>query len=136
MNRKDFLKNCARIAGAGVLSPLLLPSCKGVAYIPHAVEGGKIVVKKTDLAEQPFVLIQPDRLPAPIYLRLLDSGEYSAVLLQCTHRACEVRPSGTTLQCPCHGSVFSMTGEVLESPAERPLRRFEVSSDEQNIYIR
>jgi len=136
MNRKDFLKNCTGLMGAGIVLPLLHQSCKGIAYISHEEQDGKIVVKKSDLAEYPFVLVQPTKLPAPVYVCRLENGGYSAVLLQCTHRACEVRPVGGELHCPCHGSVFSKTGEVLESPAERPLRRFEVSSDEYNLYIR
>ena len=128
------MSTCARFAGAGILLSFL-PSCKGISYIPHAVQNDQIVVKKADAAGQPFVIIQPEGLPAPVYLCLLENGDYSAVLLQCTHRGCELRPTGGELHCPCHGSVFSKTGEVLESPAERPLRQFRVSVDDQNIYI-
>lgn len=136
MDRKHFLKKCAGLAGAGVLFPLLWQSCKGFAYISHTTEADRIRVKKSDFAEHPFVLIQPVNLPAPIYLTKLENDEYSALLLQCTHRACEVRPAVKELQCPCHGSVFSNTGEVLESPAERPLRRFQVIENGENLYIK
>ncbi len=136
MNRMDFLKKSAVLAGVCVLPPVLHQSCKGAAYVPFAMQDEKIKVKKSDLAEHPFVLIKPANLPAPVYLCRLEGGGFSAVLLQCTHRACEVRPSGKELQCPCHGSVFSPTGEVLESPAERPLRRFEVVEDDENLFIK
>jgi cytochrome b6-f complex iron-sulfur subunit len=136
MDRKDFFKNCVRLAGAGILFPLLGQSCKGIAYISHSTDSKGVLVKKADLADHPFVLIQPANLPAPIFLTKLENNEYSALLLQCTHRACEVRPTGQELECPCHGSVFSHTGEVLESPAERPLRRFQVLEDGDNLYIK
>jgi cytochrome b6-f complex iron-sulfur subunit len=136
MNRKNFLKACAGLTCAGTLLPLWLQSCKGVTYVPYTIQNESMAVKKADLAERPFVLVKAANLPAPVYLARLENGEYSALLLQCTHKACELSPSGKELHCPCHGSVFSNRGEVLESPAERPLRRFTVSSDNDFIYIR
>ncbi|HLU37744.1 MAG TPA: Rieske 2Fe-2S domain-containing protein, partial [Planctomycetota bacterium] len=49
---------------------------------------------------------------------------------ECTHLSCPVHlrtePGGPPLQCPCHGGKFSPTGEVLDGPPPRPLRRLQL----------
>ena len=58
----------------------------------------------------------------------------------CTHRGCNLSTEGeidsTTIQCGCHGSVFSMqTGEALEGPATEPVRTFGVREQDGQIQI-
>jgi cytochrome b6-f complex iron-sulfur subunit len=48
-------------------------------------------------------------------------GKVTVYSATCTHLGCVVAVSGDKLDCPCHNSVFSSTGEVLHGPAVLPL---------------
>jgi glycine/D-amino acid oxidase-like deaminating enzyme/nitrite reductase/ring-hydroxylating ferredoxin subunit len=52
-----------------------------------------------------------------------DKGELHTVDTTCTHMGCEVNWNAAehSWDCPCHGSRFSIDGEVIEGPALEPL---------------
>ena len=57
------------------------------------------------------------------------NGTYSALSSICTHQGCNVEYNSTAdnIQCPCHGSEFTISGSVIRGPATRPLQKFPVS---------
>jgi glycine/D-amino acid oxidase-like deaminating enzyme/nitrite reductase/ring-hydroxylating ferredoxin subunit len=52
-------------------------------------------------------------------------GEVHTVSARCTHLGCIVswNPAETSWDCPCHGSRFSVDGEVIQGPAVRNLEK-------------
>jgi len=53
-------------------------------------------------------------------------GLVRALDLKCPHLGCTVNATAEGFACPCHGSRFKSSGEVLEGPATRALARLEV----------
>lgn len=54
---------------------------------------------------------------------------YVALDSTCTHNGCTVgySSSAKNFPCPCHGSVFSLTGAVVNGPATTALKSYPVS---------
>jgi Rieske Fe-S protein len=66
-------------------------------------------------------------LSTPIAVTRVSQTEVVAVSRVCTHQGCIVdlpRSAGATLDCPCHGSRYLTTGQVVNGPAARNLFQF------------
>jgi len=71
------------------------------------------------------------------YLACLEDGSFLAISRTCTHLGCSVPwdEEQHKFICPCHGSTFSLTGEVLTTPAPRPLDTFPVRIENRIIKV-
>jgi cytochrome b6-f complex iron-sulfur subunit len=137
MNRREFL---GRIEGlsAGALAcgaGLSTTGCIGFHYINTTLSGNRLIVRTEDFGAGRFALVEAPGLPLPLYLYRLEDGSFSAVSTRCMHRGCQVEPVADHLVCPCHGSEYTNTGEVLKGPTQQPLRHFPVAREGNNILI-
>lgn len=55
-----------------------------------------------------------------------DERGIAAVSSRCTHLGCTVTVNARGFECPCHGSVFSRDGRVIQGPATSALPWYEV----------
>lgn len=144
MNRKSFIKSCC-YAGLGVAaSSVMFSGCTATSYFANSTVSADriailksefIVVKKDKSLLRKYVLVKTDKLNFPICIYKNNGNDYTALLLECTHKSCELVPQGDYLLCPCHGSEFTRQGIVQNPPAEQNLQLFKVSTDDETIYI-
>lgn len=93
------------------------------------VESSKVPVGggiKVESSAGVLMIVQPTR------------GKFSAYSAICTHAGCEVsRATAQAIICTCHGSQFSTgSGDVLNGPADRPLKNFAVVERSGMLFLR
>ena len=53
------------------------------------------------------------------------ASTFTAIDAVCTHEGCTITSAdGATYVCPCHGSRYNRTGQVLAGPAKASLRQY------------
>lgn len=132
VNRRDFVVSCA------VLSAAFLAGCASMVTHPVPVSAGAVRVSLASYPElsrpDGAIKLQPAGMEDPIYL-LANGGEFVAVSPICTHRGCTVDVHGERLVCPCHGSTYNRSGQVLKGPAQRALTRYAVARTADTLVI-
>ena len=83
-----------------------------LAKVSDIPEGGAI--SATDADGNQILLTQPT------------AGTIVALSAICTHQGCTVAPDGKQLKCPCHGSVYDLSGGNVSGPAPDPLPAVDV----------
>jgi cytochrome b6-f complex iron-sulfur subunit len=131
VTRRDFLTLLWGAAGAVVLTESLFVGLRFLS--PRSSEG-----EFGGLFNLGSIETYPPGSVTPVeagrfYLVRLEDGGTLAVYRRCTHLGCAVPydPASGQFVCPCHGSAFTMDGDVLNPPAPRPLDLFQLSINEQ-----
>jgi cytochrome b6-f complex iron-sulfur subunit len=127
--RREFLSKIWGILGLVALAELafftismLRPGKKNLKDNP----GVNIKVAGA-IEDFPVNSVTPDRVNKYFLIRSEDGG-FLALSLICSHLGCSVLWDQTKNQfiCPCHSSAFDRLGNVINSPAPRPLDYFPV----------
>ena len=141
ITRKEFLEQTAALAVLGASTgtlATLLTGCTTVRYVSgtESTTANAVTVTLAEFADGAFVVVRKGgKLSAPVYLCKHADGAFSALVMKCTHKGCEVRPAGDLLTCPCHGSEFTNKGVVLSPPALENLLSFRTSVDAVSVTI-
>ncbi len=65
-------------------------------------------------------------------------NEVSALSLICPHRGCVVSLSSIEkgfIECPCHGSKFTIEGRRISGPSPQDLRKIEIEIENKDVYV-
>ena len=140
MNRSKFIRTCCSTVIGIPLSASLLQGCESLLYAASTVESNGLIVAKSEFLinskkVRKFVMVKLESMDYPICIYRTGMDDYVASLMKCTHKFCELNVGGGMYSCPCHGSEFSVEGQVLEGPAVNNLKTFQITKDDENIYI-
>ncbi|MFI1257965.1 Rieske (2Fe-2S) protein [Streptomyces netropsis] len=107
------------------------PSTAGPESSAAGATGGRALARTSEIpegggkvfADRRVVVTQPSK------------GEFKAFSAVCTHQKCVVKDvSDGTINCPCHGSKFSIEdGSVRHDPAKLPLPEMKISVQGDSI---
>lgn len=143
MNRKEFISTCGKSCLVLLGGSFTLVSCAGTKYVSAQIEGTDMLVplsafeteKQGAISFRKYVVTHHEKLQYPICIYRISAHEYQALLMRCTHQGTELQVFGDRLQCPAHGSEFSIQGTVQNGPAETNLRTFPVRIENETLKI-
>jgi cytochrome b6-f complex iron-sulfur subunit len=131
LSRRDFINGLWALAGTAALTEFTFVGLRFFAPRPTQGEFGG-VFNLGDPLQYPAGSVTPVEA-GRFYLVHLNEGGYIAIYRRCTHLGCSVPydPGSEQFVCPCHGSEFTMDGDVLNAPASRPLDLFSIALSDQ-----
>ena len=127
LDRRRFLNRIWTFLGAIAAAEF---GWVGLSFLKSRKERNQPVRTESIITAGPVERFKPETVTAipngQFYLACLADGSFLALSRTCTHLGCTLPWVGEKKQfvCPCHGSTFSLTGEVITSPAPRPLDTF------------
>lgn len=133
---------CSAILGLPLVGFVIAPLFRkvpndwiSVGKVQDFVVGKTVTVAFNDPSPLPWAGITAK---GSAWLRRASETEFIAFSVNCTHLGCPVRwlPDAELFMCPCHGGVYYKDGTVAAGPPPRPLTRFEVRVENDEVKIK
>ena len=87
-------------------------------------QGAQALTTKSDIPVGGGVIFPDDG----VVVTQPESGTFHGFTIVCTHQGCTVTSVTSTINCPCHGSQYSLEdGSVVAGPAPAPLTVVDLS---------
>lgn len=135
LNRRTFLQKLLAGLGVTALASFLYPLLRFLAPVTEEAGAKKLVIAKAEvpLGEARDVVV--GGTPAVIINR--PQKGYIVLSKVCTHLGClvEFEKAKNRLFCPCHAGTYDLDGNVTSGPPPKPLPRFSVRAEGENLVI-
>ena len=135
--RRDFLSKLWKLLGLVALIELVFFTVSLLRPGKKDMKNNPSILKVAGSVEDfPKNSVTPDRINKYFLIRSEDGG-FLALSLICSHLGCSVLWDDSKKQfiCPCHSSAFDKYGNVINSPAPRPLDYFPVIIEAGKVKI-
>lgn len=130
MNRRELIRNVAAGTVTLFVVPAAFTSCEKESVDPDDNNNPDNNILTIDLTDDKYDnLASSGGFVKEGNVIVINTGEaFIALSNVCTHQGCTVTYNSgeNNLPCPCHGSVFSTSGSVLQGPASSPLKKYDV----------
>lgn len=135
MSRRRFLRSLLLLLGTTVLASFVYPLIRFFAPPGSEAEGKKVVIKRSEIPAGSAKDIVVNNIPS-IVINSPDKG-FIALSKVCTHLGClvEYEKGGGRLLCPCHAGVYTLEGRVVSGPPPKPLQKFPLKIEGEDIVI-
>lgn len=99
------------------------------------VEIGLPTLFKATITQQTGWIVNEKELS--VYVLTENGHDFVAMSNICTHLGCRVRWVAEQKEffCPCHNGVFDASGNVISGPPPRPLDKYQVKVENDQLYI-
>lgn len=150
-SRKDFLKLSivslvgfiTVMLGWPLVEYLVKPFYRSTGKIPFSLVPGFDAIKLNTPAKLGFNMVKKNGfLKQSEYqdVWVIKHSQNKATVFSpiCPHLGCYYNWNGSAdkFMCPCHGSIFSITGNVLGGPAPRPLDTLPHKIEKGRLYVK
>ncbi len=129
------------LESCGNANPLVPPSASGLSKINTSSANNTITLdinSSSPLAKTNSAALVQFQNGSLLVDRPGDNS-FNALSSTCTHQGCTITDFDSSVQqfiCPCHGSRFSVTGQVTQGPAGAPLPKYQTQFSNNKLVIK
>jgi cytochrome b6-f complex iron-sulfur subunit len=143
MNRRELIQRVLIGSTVLIAVPSVLESCTKSPEpgpVQNQLPGGGTTNKVTvdlSLSDNSVLKTTGGSKVIQNVLIIFNGINYVALSAICTHQGCTVGydSSAGNIKCPCHGSVYAVSGSVINGPAPSPLSSYTVSLSGNTLTI-